>query len=295
MTSPSWLNKSALVISVLTALPLIGLLDLDLSRRQSSARIALPVEAYNLPSSQVLRAFSFGYNELAADLMWVRAIIYFSKHLDSDRDLRHLERHLNNIVALDKHFKAIYRFGSAMLMSRRSKTKNKDVLAAISLLKRGHEIFPDESKFPFHIAAYYISEMKTDSPRQRKIWRRLGADWIHRAALNNVDLPWLPSLAARIYSEQGERDLAIRHLQELYLTTQDEKMKTQIFFKLKQMKAEQLSDELKQASRAFEKRRQQNSMPYISDDLFILLGLAEEEPFSLLKLFEPQGKGGRGN
>ena len=222
----------------MTTLPLIGLFRVDLDRRQLQSRFAAG-EAYYLPPPAVIRALSFGYNELVADLLWVRTIAYFAEHLTSDRDLTHLARHLDNILALDGHFRAVYRYGAAMLMTEGS---NRTTLDAIKLLKHGHERFPDDWQIAFNIGSYYMWELRTKSEAEKAEWTRQGAEWIRRAALLGAHIPWLPSLAAQLFTEQGQRGLAIRHLEELYLTTQDNEMKKQIAAKLRTLKARHKRD-----------------------------------------------------
>lgn len=278
------LRTLLLVTIALSLIPCLGLLELDLQRRFMARKNTAGVDTYNLPPPSVIRAFCFGFNELGADLLWIRTIAYFSDHLTTDHDLRYLERYLQNILSLDNHFKAIYRYGSAMMMSRNSRLTNDDVFAAIRVLEQAHRLFPDDYHFPLHLGAYYINDLRTSDKKQKALWRRIGADYIHRAALIGANIPWLPSLAANIFTEQGERDLAIQHLEEIYLTSQDESMRQQISAKLKHLQATKEADDLERAANAFNKSHKESRLSFIPPDLYALTGLPPLKPFDLKQL-----------
>lgn len=282
--------RGVLIAAVLiTIVPLIGIAEIDLDRRPFVNHRSTHARYY-LPPPQVARALAFGYNELASDGLWIRTIAYFGDHVFADRDLRYLRRYLESILALDDHFLAIYRYGSAMLMSRGTEQTNEDVFAAIDLLKRAHRVFPNNYRFPMNIGAYYISELRTKSPKQRERWRLEGADWVRRAALVGADIPWLPNLAAKIYTEQGRRDLAERHLKELYLVTQDPKMKEQIAAKLKSLRAAGVSD-LETEAEHFAEAQRNDPLGFLPPDLFALLRI---EPLAPLDLGRKDGAGPQG-
>ncbi|MBK8482609.1 MAG: hypothetical protein IPL40_15835 [Proteobacteria bacterium] len=276
MRHPRWLRGALSGAALITLLPLLGVVELALERHQRATR-SVPGEAYLLPPAPVLRALAFGYDEVVADLLWVRTIAYFADHAFSDGELAYLERYLDSILTLDPHFKAIYRFGSAMMMSRGSHQTNEDVFHAIHLLERAHRLYPNEYRFPLHIGAY-ISELRPATPQQRARWRRLGADWVRRAALIGTELAWLPNLAASVYSEQGERELAIHHLRELYVVTQDTATKQQIASKLRQLLGRQAVDFAHEADRALAAQRA-SPLAFLSPDLFAVLHPGDLPPF----------------
>jgi hypothetical protein len=284
--------RGGLAAAIFVALlPLLGLLEVELRVQRVAGLRPLPRESYNLPPPRVLRAMAFGFNEVGADMLWIRTIAYFTDHYASDHDLRHLRLHLSNILELDPHFKPVYRYGAAMMMSQGYRQTNEQVLGAIDLLERGHEVFPEDWLMPFHIGAYYMSELHSRDPAQRARWRRQGADWVRRAAILGADIPWLPGLAAKIYTEQGQRELAIQHLQELFLTTQDDEMKRQIMAKLKDLKAEQTAQRLEQVAQNLERARVRSKMTYVPEDLFLLLRVDPPRPFSLEGLLRaPAGR-----
>ncbi len=283
------------VAVIITAALLLRLLDLDLTQRRLAARDKVAPATYNLPPSKFLPMLSFGYTELAADMIWIQTISYFAEQLINKQGLPHLQRYTECALALDDRFKAVYRYTPSMYMTAGDKTTNREVNYAIALSSRGYKEWPDDWRFPLNIGTYYMFELKPSCPKgfkypcsrsrkQKAAWRRKGADWIREAALVGAEIPWLPSLAAKIYSEQGQRDLAIRHLQEIYLATKDERMRRDIRFKLRQLKAEQMLSEVDTAAKKFREAFKSSPVSYISEDLFILVGLEPYRPFSLENL-----------
>ena len=266
-----WTQALLVAVMLLTAVPLIALTDLQMRARQMATRDEIG-ELYYLPPKQVLRATALGYNELAADLVWLRTINYFADRLFSDRDFSHLQRYVDTALALDEHFEELYRFAPSMFTNR-GRHNNASVLQAIALLRRAHQTFPQNHRYPFSIGAYYLTDLRPATPEQRKQWRRKGADWIRRAALIGADTPWLPALAARIYSEQGQRELAVRHLKEMYLTTQNPRTKKQIASKLRQLNAEHVASELSEQARALAKRVRESPIAFVGTDLLILIDM----------------------
>ena len=247
-------------------------------------------EGYYFPRPAVMRAAAIGYNELVADLLWIRTIIYFTDHFMADNDLRYLERHMQNIVTLDPHFKQVYRFGASMLTNKGSAYSNEDTFAAIRLLKRAHELFPDDPNYPLYIGIYYMNELRTKSRKQRNTWRRQGADWIRRAILLGDSREWLPALAANIYTQQGERELAIEHLKEMYVNAPTEKMRIQISAKLKELQATYLAVKLKKQTEEFDNERKASGLSFVPADLFAIIRQPKLSPLRLSSRPAVRGK-----
>ncbi|MCA9666092.1 MAG: hypothetical protein KC503_10905 [Myxococcales bacterium] len=266
-------------VCAIALVPLTGLSDIALHRLR--LRGGSSGETYYLPPAPVVRALSFGYNELGADLVWLKTVAYFTDHLVGDRDYRYLSNYLETSLALDDHFRDVYTYGAPMLMSRGEHQTNADVLRAIALLERAHRRFPNIYSYAFTIGAYYLSELRTRDKKQRAVWRRKAADWIHRAALLGANQPWLGTLAAKIYTQQGQREIAIKHLRELYLTTQDPKARQQLALKLRDLDAAQAADKLKAFAERLQKRYSSSKLGFVPPTLFLMLDAPEHGPFVL--------------
>lgn len=275
--------RSALLGCLFVGLiPLTGIAEIELQARALAARDAATLEAYNLPPANFLRASTFGYNELAADMVWIRAINYFTDQLFDNKQTIHMKRYLDTIITLDDQFKEVYLFGPAMLLSvSNAKATDAEVLAAIDLLEASVKAFPDDWTFPHMLGSYYLFELKGQDKAEKDNYKRIGAEWIQRAALLGAKQPWLTSLAAKVLSEQGQRELGIRHLQEMYMATQSEKVRRQILMRLKSLKEEALASDLSRAGKTFVDEYKKSPLNFVSADLYILLSSSKPQAFSL--------------
>jgi hypothetical protein len=251
-----------------TLLPLIGLSRHDLTARHLTGRHRL-AQRYALPPPSALRTISFGFNEVAADLLWVQTIGYFAEHLTTDRDMRYLGRHLDNVIMLDPRHEAACHYGASMMTSIPS--GNKAVFKAIDLLKRAHRIAPKKWSYPLSIGVLYMSELQSRDKKRRDAWRVHGADWIHRAVLLGARAPWLASLSANLLTAAGKREMAIHRLKEAYLVASNDEVRRQIAQKLRHMKLKSLSEELKAAQQSFRARYSKNPLRCVSPTLFLLI------------------------
>ena len=126
-----------------------------------------------------------------------------------------------------------------------------------------------------------MGELHPKNPVLKRRYRRAGADWVVRASLVGANIPWLPTLAAKIYSEQGERELAIRHLEELYLTTQDPETQKQIHYKLRSLVVARDEQALREESERFKRAYEASPLRFVPADLFVLVDLGPLGPFDL--------------
>lgn len=266
------------VALALALLPLLGLMRIRLAEQRLTGR-STTAQSYYLPAPGVLRALTFGYNELAADLLWVRTIAYFADHVAGDRDMRHLARYLDTTRALDGHFYAVYRYGGAMLTA--GSQDNAMVLRAIRLLEAGHRSFPKDHKIAMRIGTLYMMDLRTRSPQERRKWRMRGANWLHRAVLLGASQPWLPSLAAQMYTREGQRQLAIMRLRELYAVIQAPETRRQIANKLRELQAAGMGERLHKQAERFQAAQARAGLPFVSADLYGLLRLPAPIPFTL--------------
>lgn len=266
------------VALALALFPLLGLMRIRLAEQGLTGR-STTAQSYYLPAPGVLRALAFGYNELAADLLWVRTIAYFADHVAGDRDMRHLARYLDTTRALDRHFYAVYRYGGAMLTA--GSQDNATVLQAIKLLEAGHRSFPEDHRIAMRIGILYMMDLRARSPEQKNKWRMRGANWLHRAILLGASQPWLPSLAAQMYTQEGQRQLAIMHLRELYAVIQAPETRRQIAMKLRELQAAGLGERLRSQAERFQAAQARAGLSFVSADLYGLLHLPALVPFTL--------------
>lgn len=149
------------------------------------------------PSSQ-LEHFTFGYQELIADYMWIRTIQDFDQ---CDHIIKENEECVNSwvykmvdkITDLSPKFRIIYAT-VPMMMS----IAIKDNAGAVRIVEKGLNYYPNDWPILYRAAYLYLFE-KND--------KKTAADYFVRAQKNGGP-EWLASIGARLYSEAGRLELA---------------------------------------------------------------------------------------
>jgi hypothetical protein len=199
--------------------------DAAVARR---ARFPAGEDALYLPRPSVLRALSLGHAELAADLVFIRAVIYVGTELAQKGEARWLERYLETITQLDPRWKTPYRWAGVVTMYNGRPITNRAVLSSSHYLEMGVQRFPDDWEMPFMLGCNYLFELQTDDSARKAEWRKIGGEWIRHAALVGGAPSWVPLLAATIMRREGEDEAALRHLEQVYVSTQDEQTRRDV-------------------------------------------------------------------
>jgi hypothetical protein len=249
----------------------VGRARASLVERRARAS-APPEDFYYGLRGGVLRAASLRYREAVADLLWVRAVLYFGLRGEVRQPPLHIDRHLEAVIGLDPHFERAYSTAAALTQYRPG-DRRETLARAIRFLERGTERFPTHWRFPFFIGAYYL-EMPARDPAEAARLRRLAADWVQRAVLLGAGRgapDWLPNLAATLLTEAGQREMALRYLEESLLTVLDEATRAQVRAKIAQLRDRVEADRVAREAERFLHVWRRN-YAYVPGDLFVFLG-----------------------
>ena len=230
-------------------------------------------DVYYLPPPPWLRAFSLGYREALADLIWMKALVYFGEELFHQGNVEHLYSYADAMLALDKYFVAVYRWVASCALYRTGEVKVDDVHKAIGYLERGIRLFPDDGQLAWDLGATYRYElvpMLNDSG-EREEARRRGLEYLQIAALRGAGPAWLALSNAAQLEKLGHSEQAIRHLEETYSMTYDSKLREQIEARLQQLRSLAYAEALRNAVANFEQARQRD-FPYLSPTLYWMVG-----------------------
>src|SRR5260370_23921214 len=235
------------------------------------AHFSAEEDALYLPRPSALKVMSLGHHELVADLVFVRAIIYFGGQFHGKRDYRWLDNYLETILALDRRWKTPYRWAGVATMYDGRAITNESVARSTHFLEMRVEQFPSDWELPFMLGCNYLFELQSDDAAQRAKWQEQGADWVRHAALVGGAPSWVPLLAATIMRREGRDEAAIRHLEEVYRSTQDEKTREDVRNQLMALHAK-----VDFAKEDRERHRFENAwrrtLPYASPDFFVAAG-----------------------
>jgi hypothetical protein len=250
------------------ALATLGLQSRALERR---ARFSAEEDVLYLPRASALRVLSLGHTELAADLVFLRALVYFGGQLATTRRFLWLDNYLDTIVALDPSWKTPYRWAGVATMYNGRAITNESVRASSHFLEMGVRQFPSDWELPFMLGCNYTFELHSDDPAARSAWRQQGAEWIRHAAIVGGAPPWVPLLAATILRREGHEEAAVRHLEEVYRTTQDEQTRAEVKNRLVGLKAK-VDFAREERERAAFEGEWKRTVPYAPPDFFAVVG-----------------------
>jgi hypothetical protein len=164
-----------------------------------------------LPRPDVVRAVSFGYRSVIADLYWIGGLNYFGDDRNRRVAYQELSNYLELVLALDPDFKFVYEFGGfALPWNRGDGWVNID--PAISILERGTKRFPKDWRMRLQLAYLYSG--------YRGRFKDAG-DQLAAAALCPGAPDYLGQLATRMYATTGDFDGAMMIAEQIIRNTDD--------------------------------------------------------------------------
>ncbi len=190
-----------------------------------------------LQAGPAMERVALGYDALASDVYWMRAVVYFGRQRLSQVEGKNydlLYPYLDLVTSLDPHFLVAYRFGAFFLSEKYPEGPNRPDLA-IALLMRGMEQNPARWEFSHDIAFVYYFNYANYSE---------AAAWFNRAS----ELPgapiWLRTMAATTLARGGERDASRLLWRELYKAADNETIKETAALRLAQLDTFDVIDQL---------------------------------------------------
>jgi hypothetical protein len=236
-------------------------------------RAAFPAgeDVLYLPQVSALHALALGHDEVAADLVFIRGLVYFGSQMEQKGDYRWLDNYLDTITTLDPYWKTPYRWAGVATMYNGRPITNGAVIMSNHFLERGVRQFPDDWELPFMLGCNYLFELKPEDQKARDEYRRIGGEWIRHAAIVGGAPSWVPLLAATIMRQEGREEAAVRHLEEVYLSTQDERTRNEVRNLLMSLHAK-IDLKREERDRAAFEKEWKATLPYVPADLFVAIG-----------------------
>jgi tetratricopeptide (TPR) repeat protein len=162
-----------------------------------------------IPSGKYLKFVTFGYSSLAADLIYIWAIQYYSTYTVIDR-FKYLEHIFSIIAELDPRYQDPYEVGALIAFY-----EAKDLRLAYKIMDLGVAKNPDQWIFPFEAGHY--AQMAGDYKTARKYYEK---------AMGN---PGAPDIVKRLYAAAGFKTMDLKTSWEtwfeIYNTAKDERTK----------------------------------------------------------------------
>ncbi|MCU0672280.1 MAG: hypothetical protein MUE69_05735 [Myxococcota bacterium] len=229
-------------------------------------------DLYYLPPPDMLQVLSFGHREAAADLAWMKGLVYIGNEFEHRGALQHVFRYADTIVALDPDFRRAYSWGATMGLYRPVSPTLDDAVRAVSYLDHAATRFPDDPEIAWQRAAAWSYELPsfTQDVEEKKRFREIGAEHMVLAARLGGGPAWLALTNATQLEALGQMDRAIHHLAEMHAMTQDEELRAQIEARLEQMRADARLEALRAAERELLEDASRQ-YPWLPIDFFVLV------------------------
>jgi hypothetical protein len=129
-------------------------------------------ELLYLPSGNMLKIVSLGFDQVAADILYIKMIDYFAGHLMTDRSYAWFYHIADLVTTLDPYFEFPYLFAGLMLNLEGGQFDN-----ARKILLKGERVFPNDWYFSFALGLNYFfgsADFET-AARYLENARRLGS------------------------------------------------------------------------------------------------------------------------
>ncbi len=230
-------------------------------------------DLYYLPPPEYLSACSLGYREALADLVWMKALVYFGQEIVHHGNVSNIYQYTDAMLTLDPYFKKVYRWVASVSLYRTGEVTSKDAYKAIGYLKRGMRLFPDDGDLAWDLGATYSYELAPMLKEQaaREGARREGLTYLELAALRGAGPAWLGLQTAGQLDKLGKTEQAIRHLQDIYATVQDPALKQEIEVRITRLRSASYVEAMRRADAELEASRKK-AFPYLDASLFLLVG-----------------------
>ena len=167
-----------------------------------------------LPSGKFLKPLVMDLDEAVADLLWIKAMIYFADAYMQGKGYGWLGHMLDIVTTLNPHMHQAYEFGGVVL------TKEKQQLPkTLRLLNRGIEVYPKDWRLRVYAA---MAQLALDSNYTK------AAEFLEPVTLDKEVPDHIRTLCATLLSKGGGRRVALAFLVNNYLRS-DNTINREIF------------------------------------------------------------------
>lgn len=244
-------------------------------------------DIYYLPPPEWLLVMSLGHRRALADLIWLRALIYFGDELENRGAVKHVFNYGESMLALDPDFRRVYRWVGVAGVYTPLGSPPEFIERAVDVLRRGVERFPNDGELAWDAGATIEYELLPTLPKDDPDRERLdaeGNDYMMAAARLGAGPPWLVLTNATSLRKLGEKDRELRHLEEVYALVRDPVVKSQIEIRIAQIRDQAYAEAFRKANEEFEQRRLEE-FPYLPSTLYFFVA----DPIELAAALDDAG------
>lgn len=215
-----------------SAFGVIYLLQRGLDAERGEGRVA--EEFLYLPDAKYIKTASLGYENLAADFLWLKAVQEMAGRKVSSGGYEWIYKALDTVTTLDPKFIAPYETGGLILTIVADHVDLSD-----KILEKGVRNNPEVWQLPFYLGFNYQFFLKDYKEAAR---------YMSMAASIKGSPSYLPLLASRLYVQAEDPEFAYEFLARMYQSTKDEKMREAILRRMDLVKADAMLVQLQKAA-----------------------------------------------
>ena len=190
-----------------------------------------------LPKGEYLKPAVIGYEQLAADIIWLQAIQVIGENTVTPGGYDCVYHALDVVTTLDPKFAYAYQLGGVTLSVLGKAPENSNLL-----LIKGMRENPDVWQIPFYIGFnnfFYLNDYGR------------AAEYMAKASELPGHPAYLPKLAARLYVQAGNPDVALDFLMQMHKETGDEKVRATLGERIKEVIVERDARFLEEAIKRY--------------------------------------------
>ncbi|MFB6262580.1 MAG: hypothetical protein ABEL76_02975, partial [Bradymonadaceae bacterium] len=172
------------VVAAVAVLLALNYLYADLARLEQTARREVHAQSDGapVPPTGLIRSSLLNFDTLAADLVWIRAVLYYGRKRAKRHEPEQLYDYATTVADLDPYFFPVYRWFSHSYLATRYPPSPDDLNRVNSFLERGMKHFPADYRLPRTAGLNYIGyPSDTRSTRQRIRELERAIDYLERA------------------------------------------------------------------------------------------------------------------
>jgi tetratricopeptide (TPR) repeat protein len=194
-----------------------------------------------VPKGEFLRVAVLGYRQLAADLLWLKAIQNFGGRTQTIEGYRAGYHAVDVLTDLDPEFSFSYQVAGTVLGIWAGLADE-----SVAILTKGIKSNPNVWQLPFFLGYDYYYELHNPT---------MAARYFRLASTIPGAPAYLPNLAARMTVEAGDPSAALEFLDRLYQTTQDERIRGGLLKRMREVMVERDVRQLQSAIQTFKEQR----------------------------------------
>ena len=232
------------------------------------------VEEYKIipPPAAAPIVYAWMGRQLAADVTWARALVYYGSSTVGESDFRYLTKFLDNILALDPKFRKVYDWAANAVAWKRERATVDEFETSVRYLERAVKEFPEDWQLYQSLALRYAYDLQPESKEEHRKNMAHAAELLEKASRLPDAKIQLATMAANLRSNLGERDRALAELRQMIMSTDNPKAQHKLMLRYRAiLDSGDVDDEITAFRKAFN-QQWSRALPYAPADYFVLLG-----------------------